>query len=105
MFDSAKDWSVYDLPGNGKKGSNLGSNLGSNIGSRAKKRMIKEGMQVAILGVCNKWVSLDSIASAVQRNAEYLLTYEIRFAQTRVIADRPNRQKMLTEYGRAATDI
>ena len=54
--------------------SNIGSNIGSNPVSKAKRRLSRDELRKVILGVCEEWVSLEYIATTIDRNPDYLLT-------------------------------
>ena len=54
--------------------ANIGSNPISNPISNPKKRMSREEIREAIMGVCTEWVSLDYIASKIDRTTAYLLS-------------------------------
>ena len=57
------------------KGGNLVSNPISNpISKTKKKRMSKEEIQAEIMEVCTDWVSLDYIATTIERSTAYLLS-------------------------------
>ncbi len=54
--------------------SNIVSNTVSNIGSKAKLRMSREELRAVIVDACPQWISLEEIATVVDRNMAYLST-------------------------------
>ena len=54
--------------------SKIESNLGSNLGSKTKRRLSRDKLRKVILEVCEEWVSLEYIATTIDRNPDYLLT-------------------------------
>ena len=57
-----------------RKASDVSDNLGSNLGSKPKRRLSRDELRKIILEVCDEWVSLDHIATVIDRNSDYLLT-------------------------------
>ena len=60
-----------------RKTSDVSDNLGSNLGSKPKRRLGRDELRRIILGACDEWVSLEHIATTIDRNPDYLLTIVI----------------------------
>ena len=54
-----------------RKASDVSDNLGSNLGSKPKRRLGRDELRKVILEVCDEWVSLDHIATVIDRNSDY----------------------------------
>ena len=63
----------YHIP-QARKTSDVSDNLGSNLGSKPKRRLGRDELRRIILGACDEWVSLEHIATTIDRNPDYLLT-------------------------------
>jgi len=52
-------------------------NKGISVRNMVKKRMSKEEIRMGIVNIYSEWVSLEYIATTIDRNSGYLLDYTI----------------------------